>query len=168
MEEYVDSFYYTHNGRAVSLEIVESGDGYAAEWWVSGKYVTGALVIGYMSMPVFGSTPEEALRVARRSAEAVAQFFDDNSSGLGAPSGHASDFHVQTHLTLHRPHISTFPRLGATAVYYDLLSGFRVHNPAVVIQREMGVGSVRTVHDRIFQARKLGMIESYGQGRAHR
>jgi hypothetical protein len=52
-----------------------------------------------------------------------------------------------------------------TAVLYTFALQFNINNPAALIASGEGLSSVRTIHDRLAHARRIGLLESPGKGK---
>ena len=153
-------------GMFLTYTVEPSGSGFTSEWWVTSRSGMYIRVVAHLSIPIFGSSEQDAWSTASRLASLVADFIPTAWSGEGLPSGKPSPEHVRLHMDYHGDFLGDDPIL-QTVGYYELLSGFRVNNPAVIIADKMGVPSIRTVQDRIARARKDGLITSFGQGRSH-
>jgi len=152
--------------------IQKVGPGFVSDIWVS-RYLDSSealVVVGHVNIPIYGNTLSLASSSAGRMAEAVIDFLEHNSNGDGPPGGKPDDpQHYYEHLEAYRDRVESSGLTVAeqTVVYYQFLSEFHAPNPAVVIAQHQGIGSVRTVHDRVARARATGYLESYGRGRSH-
>lgn len=159
---------YSKGTYTATAELIYLQDSYTTVWWVS-SLVSGYLrVVGTISLPIHAESP--ALAVARLDGLAtnVITFVENSWGGASIPAVRLTDIsHAYAHMEAYEDHLSDFSDFDKTIAYYELLSGFRVSNPAVLIAKHMGVRSVRTVHDRIARARRDGYLETFGQGRAH-
>lgn len=152
-----------------SVSITEEGSGFVADWWVS-EMSDYPSVLGHVSMPVYGSTVDNALRSTAFIHEDLTTFLGSNWGGSGLIDVKAPLEHVRAHLLHFKPYAEkAHPDdvLDRTVAYYLLLQGFRAPNPAVLIAEVEDVSNVRTIHDRLARARKLGILETPGQGRTH-
>lgn len=162
-EFFLDDLYAT-------VEVKESGDGWVSEWWVSRNLGSdlGVQLIGYVRVPVFGETKDDALRRLGFVYETVMAFVRDTAGGFGSV-GTGNDvagakLHCKAHLQVWLDVVPTYNRTETTAMLYSLAVDFGVNNPAALIA-EVEVIGVRAVHERIAYARRIGLLDSYGKGR---
>ena len=153
----------------ISYGVRVSGSGLVADYW-GVDFSALPTVIGHVSLPIYGGSISDLSR--DRAVDRLPVVFDLFSGWTfseGLILDEAPEDHIAAHLHAMRvEHLwNDNSTMYQTAGLYSMLSDFRVRNPAVVIQKHMGVSSVRTVHDRIARARQAGMIPSFGQGRAH-
>lgn len=150
----------------VSLEV--SSGGAISDWWVSvsnGRYLR---VIAHLNLIIHGGTVPEARRRAMLLAPSVIEFVSTTWGGELSPDDKLKDSrHAGLHMALHEDALDGISDFAKTVSLYELLGGFKLQNPAVIIAEHLGLNSVRTVHDRIARARKDGLLETYGRGKAH-
>lgn len=154
-----------------TVELKNTGEGFVAEWWVS-RNVPGTYelqVLGYLRLPIYGETMEAA---SRRIGFIYGNIFEmlENVSGGVADTGSAGDVvgarkHCKAHLQWWSDVIAPGNRTEHTAALYSLAVEFGVNNPAALIAEVEVLPSVRTVHDRIAYARRIGILDSHGKGR---
>ena len=154
-----------------TVELKNTGDGFVSEWWISrnepGSYELQ--VLGYLRLPVFGETEEAA---TRRIGFIYGNIFELLEAVIGgvADTGAGGDVvsarrHCKAHLQWWSDVITPGSRTEHTASLYSLAVEFGVNNPAALIAEVQVLPSVRTVHDRIAYARRIGILDSHGKGR---
>lgn len=155
----------------ITAEVVPSGDGFVADTWVSLLYRNGPVAVAHLTLAVLGDNEAWASQRTRFILSDILQMSLKLAGGYGAPhvEGSAPVEHAQLHMEQHYRRIEELfeTPLEETVALYELLSSFHIHNPAVLIAEQMGVKSVRTVHDRLATARKQGLLTTYGRGRSH-
>lgn len=153
-----------------TIEVHPSGEGFACEVWISARQTDVMYVVGSFSIPVFGADEAQAFQSTLRTLPKLLALVLDCVGGVGVPIGkptspvHAMD-HGQAYVRSgYLDHLSDIQR---TAALYELLSGFRITAPAIVIAQLEGV-SARTIHDRVYRARKdYNLLPNYGKGRSY-
>lgn len=169
--ETVSGLYEFFEGdRYATVELHNTGDGWVAEWWVSRNIVRSyeLQVLGYLRLPVFGEDKEQAYRRLDFIYEELMNFMAFASGGVG-DTGAGGDVissrkHCKAHLQVWGDSLSAIKKTEHTAALYSFAVEFGVNNPAALIA-EVEVVGVRTVHDRIAHARRIGILDSYGKGR---
>lgn len=154
-----------------TVELKDSGDGWVSEWWVS-RNVRGTYelqVLGYLRIPVYGDSKESASRRLQFIYEELMKFMAFSSGGVG-DTGSGGDVpgarkHCKAHLQTWGDTLANAKRVEHTAALYSFAVEFGVNNPAALIAEVEVLPSVRTVHDRIAHARRIGLLDSYGKGR---
>lgn len=153
---------------ATVLLSVTPREGTASDWWVSvsnGQYLR---VIAHLNLVLHGASPADAKRRAMLIAPGVVEFVSTTWGGERSPGDKLTDLrHAELHMSLHAEALEDLSEYEKTVSLYELLGGFKISNPAVVIADHLGVKSVRTIHDRIARARKDGLLTAYGRGKAH-
>lgn len=161
---------------SISVDVVESGDGFCSRWWVTRRDWIGVQIIAYFELATYGNSLADAERRVGFMAPEVMAFMLSATGGLGtvlykaAGGGSSQDYlraHALAHVTAHAPHMHLESKTTRTAVLYDLLSSFHVTAPAILLADFEGLSSVRTIHDRLAEARKQGILPSPGQGRTY-
>ena len=152
-----------------TVEIVEGGDGFSCEWWVSGKYDLDLRVLGCYSFPVFGVTEEEVRRKVEYLRDTIFDLAEYIMGGSGA---------IHTRIPAYRRQITAMRHIarwweeaeveepGTLAAFYNLACEFKLKNPAVVLAELYGV-PVRTMHDRLAAARETKLIKKVSRGRSY-
>lgn len=162
---------FMRNPLYATVELKNTGDGFVSEWWVSrnepGSYELQ--VLGYLRLPVFGETEEAATRRIGFIYGNIFELLETVSGGV-ADTGSAGDVasarkHCKSHLQWWSDVIAPGSRTEHTASLYSLAVEFGVNNPAALIAEVQVLPSVRTVHDRIAYARRIGILDSHGKGR---
>jgi hypothetical protein len=154
-----------------TVELRDTGDGWVSEWWIS-RNVLGTyelLVVGYLRLPVYGEDLKAATRRIHFIYEEVLNSFATWSGGV-ADTGAGGDVisarkHCRAHLQKWGEDLSEANKTEHTAALYSFAVEFGVNNPAALIAEVEVLPSVRTVHDRIAYARRIGLLDSYGKGR---
>ena len=141
------------------------------EWWVS-RNISGTYelqLLGVLRLPVYGKDKDEASRRIRFIYEDVVNSIASWSGGVGFV-GAGGDVvsarkHCKSHLQVWGDELSAANKTEHTAALYSFAVEFGVNNPAALIAEVEVLPSVRTVHDRIAYARRIGILDSYGKGR---
>ena len=156
-----------------TVELTDSGEGWVSEWWVSRKFDSdlGVQLIGYIRLPVFGETREDAVRRIGFIYEDVVNLARDVSGGSGSV-GAGNDVkrtraHAKAHLQYWLDMGLGITKTEQTSVMYALAVDFGMNNPAALIA-EVEVVGVRAVHERIAYARRIGLLSSHGRGRVRK
>jgi len=154
-----------------TVELKNTGDGFISEWWISrnepGTYELQ--VLGYLRIPIFGTNEESATRRIGFIYGNIFELLEMVSGGV-ADTGSAGDVisarkHCKAHLQWWSDVIAPGNITQHTASLYSLAVEFGVNNPAALIAEVQVLPSVRTVHDRIAYARRIGILDSHGKGR---
>lgn len=169
--ETVSGLYEFFEGdRYATVQLHNTGDGWLSEWWVSRNIsrTYELQVLGYVRLPIFGETKEQAYRRLDFIYEELMNFMAFASGGVG-DTGAGGDvasarLHCKAHLQAWGDTLSSISKTEHTSALYSLAVEFGVNNPAALIA-EVEVVGVRTVHDRIAHARRIGLLDSYGKGR---
>ena len=154
-----------------TVELSDTGDGFVSEWWVS-RNVLGTYelqVVGYLRLPVYGESRDLASRRIHFIYEDVVKGLASWSGGVG-DTGAGGDVagarkHCKAHLQTWGDYLSSANKTEHTSALYQFAVEFGVNNPAALIAEVEVLSSVRTVHDRIAYARRIGLLDSYGKGR---
>jgi hypothetical protein len=64
----------------------------------------------------------------------------------------------------HIDNLSVTTRVERTVILYELALQFNINNPAALIAQIETLPSVRTIHDRLAHARRIGLLDSPGKG----
>ena len=154
-----------------TVELKDIGEGWVSEWWVSRNFGgdLGVVLIGYVRIPVYGDLKDDAKRRLGFIYEDVVHFVADVAGGFGSV-GAGGDVatarkHAKAHMQVWADVIPNAKRTEHTVVLYQLAVDFGVNNPAALIAEVQVLPSVRTVHDRLAHARRIGLLDSYGRGR---
>jgi hypothetical protein len=150
-----------------TVQLHKTDTGIDSEWWVSHNSSIDIQVCGYFRIPLFGADLDEGARRAKFIAKEVIEFAS-YASGGGAGVGGASDedrrAHCRQHLLDQSEYLAAMTVTEKTATLYRLATQFNINNPAALIASVEGLSSVRTVHDRLAHARRLGLLDSPGKG----
>lgn len=170
-ETYSGLYEFMEGDLYATVELTNTGDGWVSEWWIS-RNVLGTyelMVLGYLRLPVFGETVKDASRRIHFIYEDVVKSVASWSGGVG-DTGAGGDVvsarkHCKAHLQYWGDMLSAANKTEHTAALYSFAVEFGVNNPAALIAEVEVLPSVRTVHDRIAYARRIGILDSYGKGR---
>lgn len=169
-ETYSGLYEFFHGDFYATVELKDIGDGWVSEWWVSRNLRNdlGVELLGYVRVPVYGDLKDDAKRRLGFIYEDVVNFLGTVAGGFGSV-GAGSDVasarkHAKAHLQVWNDVIGG-TKTGRTATMYLLAVDFGVNNPAALIAEVEVLPSVRTVHDRLAHARRIGLLDSYGKGR---
>jgi hypothetical protein len=126
-------------------------------------------VVGYLRLPVYGESRDLASRRIHFIYEDVLKGLASWSGGVG-DTGAGGDVagarkHCKAHLQTWGDYLSSANKTEHTSALYQFAVEFGVNNPAALIAEVEVLSSVRTVHDRIAYARRIGLLDSYGKGR---
>lgn len=139
--------------------VLEEGGGFSTQWVVSHRDVVGVQILGVLNLPIYGFTKIDALKRVGFISGDVIKFVTSVAGGLGSPiTAGLDEQHVREHLKYFAPQFEDLPKTERTAILYELVSQFRVHAPAVILAQFEGLASARTIHDRLSQARKQGLL----------
>lgn len=161
---------FKYGSYAATVSYTVTGRGASTEWWFSTLAGDRISLIGHGDLSLYGYTD---VGVERRIAAIAKDLVDVASSVWGGTFLYAgavretTEAHARAHMDIWEDDLSWTSEFGRTIAFYELLAQFKLTNPAVIIASQLGVESVRTVHDRIARARKDGLLESYGQGKSH-
>jgi hypothetical protein len=151
-----------------TVEIIDSGEGFSCEFWVSGKYGDDLRVLGAYSFPIFGYSEDEARRRAEYLRELVFDFSEHVIGGSGAIHTRIDAYKRQE---IAKKHIEKWwaeadlDEIETLAAFYNFMCEFRLKNPAVMLADLYGI-PVRTMHDRLSDARSANMIKKVGRGKS--
>lgn len=170
-ETYSGLYEFFEGNLYATVELVENGDGWVSEWWIS-RNVSGTYelqVLGSLRVPVYGDDKNLASRRISFIYEDVLNSVASWSGGVGFV-GAGGDVvtarkHCKAHLQYWGEELPNANRTEHTAALYTFAVEFGVNNPAALIAEVEVLPSVRTVHDRIAYARRIGLLDSYGKGR---
>lgn len=154
-----------------TVELTDTGDGWVSDWWVS-RNISGTYelqLLGVLRLPVYGKDKDEASRRIKFIYGDVLLSLSSWSGGVGFV-GAGGDVvsarkHCKAHLQVWGEELSAANKTEHTAALYSFAVEFGVNNPAALIAEVEVLPSVRTVHDRIAYARRIGILDSYGKGR---
>lgn len=152
-----------------TVRVIPLDSGNCTEWWISHNSEGNLHVTGNFMIPVLGSTVVDVERRCSLIAQGVVEFaiwVGNGESGVPGASDEARRAHCLAHL---REHASRFGGSGnrkvdTTVELYRLALGFNINNPASLIAQAEGLGSVKTVHERLNYGRRLGLLDSPGKG----
>lgn len=169
-ETYSGLYEFFHGELYATVELHNTSDGWVSEWWVSRNVSESyeLIVLGYLRIPVYGEDKDAAYRRISFIYEDVLDSIASWSGGVGSV-GSGGDVvsarkHCKSHLQMWGEFLSAANKTEHTAALYSFAVEFGVNNPAALIA-EVEVVGVRSVHDRIAYARKIGILDSYGKGR---
>lgn len=152
-----------------TVDVRRCGEGWTSEWWISRNLgdQLGVKLLGRFIIPVWGEDKDEAVRRCGFIYEDVMTLAKDVSGGDGGV-GNGGDvatarLHCKAHLQVWSD-LLVGTRTTRTADMYLFALAFEVNNPAALIAEVEVLDSVRTVHDRLAYARRLGLLDSPGKG----
>lgn len=168
-ETYSGLYEFFEGNLYATVDIRRSGDGWVSEWWISRnlRENVGIELLGRFIIPVWGDDEEQAKHRCGFIYEDVMNLARDLSGGYGAV-GSGGDVvnarrHCKAHLQVWNDLIHA-SKTEKTAEMYLFAMSFEVNNPAALIAEVEVLRSVRTVHDRLAHARRLGLLDSPGKG----
>lgn len=127
-------------------------------------------VILNAQVPVYGETPREAGGAVVNVVDRLASIAPTLWSGTGAIDARkAHGLHALSHLQFHGKLLEANDGLSGTrdvAAMYLLLGEFNIKNPAQMIADFCEMETTRPIHELIADARKEGLIPSYGKGKS--
>lgn len=153
-----------------TVELSKSGDGYLAEVFCSRIFRESyeLQLLGYVRIPVFGDDLSSAVRRISFIYEDVLESIASWSGGVGLTGSGgnvvAARKHCKAHLQTWGEELVSADKTKYTAALYSFAVECGVNNPAALIA-EVEVVGVRSIHDRIAYARRIGLLDSYGKGR---
>lgn len=168
-ETYSGLYEYLEGDFYATVDVVDRGDGWVSSWLVSRNLRNnlGVELLGRFVFPVWGETKADAVRRTGFIYEAVVNFASQVAGGEGlvGSGGDVADArrHCKAHLQYWLDVIGG-TKTSRTADLYLLAIAFGVSNPCALIA-EVEVVGVKTIHDRINHARRIGLLDSYGKGR---
>jgi hypothetical protein len=151
-----------------TVELVDVGDGFSCEFWVSGKYGDDLRLLGCFSFPIYGFNEDEARRRVEYLRELVFDFSEHVMGGSGAIHTRIDAYKRQE---IAKKHIDKWwaeadvKNIETLAAFYNLMCEFKLKNPAVVLAELYGI-PVRTMHDRLAGARGMRLIKEVGRGKS--
>lgn len=168
---------FSFEGKYATVRIVKLDSGLCSEWWISHNLDGNLHVAGSFMIPVMGSTVEDAERRCALIAQEVVDFAvwaGNGESGVPGASDESRRAHCLAHLRNYAGS-STWEggvvasrtasrKVDTTVELYRLALGFNINNPATLIAQAEGLGSVKTVHERLNYGRRLGLLDSPGKG----
>lgn len=170
-ETYSGLYEFFEGDLYATVELKDVGDGWVSEWWVSRNLRSdlGVQLLGYFRIPVFGELKEDAKRRLGFIYEDVVNFARDIAGGNGSV-GAGGDVavarkHAKAHMQVWSDVFPNVRKTEHTVLLYQLAVDFGVNNPAALIAEVEVLPSVRTVHERLAHARRIGLLDSYGRGR---
>ncbi|MGL4998178.1 MAG: hypothetical protein ACRC5T_04355 [Cetobacterium sp.] len=161
---------FEHRKDFATVDIQKLDLGLSSEWWVSHNLGHDIRLSGSLRIPLMGLDVLDGERragfIAGEVMEAVSYFGAHGDAGVGGPADVRRRAHCRDHLAYQIDGLD--PRMTATdrtAALYRFAIQFNVTNPAALIAQIEGLDSVRTVHDRLAYARKIGLLDSPGKGK---
>jgi hypothetical protein len=158
---------YRNERSYASVRIQKLDAGLSSEWWVSSMSGEDLQLGGSISIPLFGETLEDGERRCRLIAEEVMEFMSWAGGGEAGVGGSADEYrraHCRNHLAEWSEALYVSSVTAKTADLYLLATQFNINNPAALIAQVEGLSSVRTVHERLAHARRIGLLDSPGKG----
>jgi hypothetical protein len=149
----------------VRLQKLDSG--WSSEWWITHNFGDNVRVSGCLYIPLFAENADGAERRCRLMADEVLDFASWAGGGVAGVGGQADDgrrAHAKRHLMEHIDNLSVTTRVERTVILYELALQFNINNPAALIAQIETLPSVRTIHDRLAHARRIGLLDSPGKG----
>ena len=161
---------YTKGRDYASIRLVKTPTGWSSEWVVSRNFGDYIQVQGLFYIPIFGEELQDAERRCRLMADEVLDFASWAAGGEAGVPINGDEYrraHCRNHLFAHRNNLGEGHQTitERTAILYRLALQFNINNPAALIAGVEGLPSVRTVHDRLAHARRIGFLESPGKGK---
>lgn len=152
-----------------TVRVQKLDSGYSTEWWVSRRYGEEIQVKGCAQIPVYAESAGDVERRCRLIANEVMDFVAWAGTGVAGVPGQSDEYrraHAKYHLAEHMDHLDAlgFNLTERTAMLYMFALQFNINNPAALIASVEGLSSVRTIHDRLAHARRLGLLDSPGKG----
>ena len=173
-ETYSGLYEFFENDIYTTVEVVQTGEGWVSRFLMSRKFEYGlgeVQLVGYFCLPVWGADREEAVRRVGFISEDIINLTRDIASGDGSIGTNTVIESARTHA---KAHLQYWAEAGAvlskterTAVMYSLAVDFGINDPAALIA-EVEVVGVRTIHERLAYARRIGILDSYGRGRVRK
>lgn|GEM_PF-4573985 len=153
-----------------SVSLTETPSGFVSEWWISVYRTESPRVVACLSLPVTGRNEVAAWNAVDNMADRVSEAALQLWGGEGVVSGGSASEHARAQLEAYSERLlRNVDTVETVVAAYELLTEFRVYNPAILISEVLHLGSgVRYVQDKIADARTKGLIASFGRGRAHR
>jgi hypothetical protein len=158
-------------GRFATVNLRATEYGWVSDWWISSNSGDDLRVVGHLELPIFGNTREDAERRCRIIADEVLDFVSWAGFGSGIVDGTVDvvrKAHCRKHLSEQKDKLGVMSTTAYTAVLYKCALQFGVSNPAAVIAGVEAMDSVRTIHERLAHARRLGLLDSPGKGSARK
>lgn len=149
-----------------TARVLTLDSGFSSEWWVSHKFDGNIYVAGYFVIPLLSSDLEGAEIRCALMADSVMEFAQWAGLGESGVPGISDDFrraHCLEHLREFEGRVGDV-KVEKTVTLYRLALGFNINNPAALIAQAEGLGSVKTVHERLNYGRRLGLLDSPGKG----
>ena len=152
-----------------SIDLTDTGNGFVSEWAVTRKLGNDIQLIAFYSFPIFGANGKQALMRSVDTYKEVLSFAARTSGGLATPLKHIlvshMDKHAEAHLARYWLDSASMTKTERTAMFYDMLTQFEHPAPARVLADKEGIPA-RTIHTRVAQARKKGLLPETTQGKA--
>ena len=155
---------WVRDGKVATADVRKEGNGYVSEWWLSGNFEGSLQVMGVMRFPIHGADEVEARQRTGFLLDDVmyiGQVFYGGDGVVGSFSMGQSKRAAlaMMHLSGHWKDMSLgLSVVERTAEEYKFLKQFGISNVAQIIADIEGISSVRTVHERIFLAKKKKLI----------
>lgn len=166
----IELSHYAAGKDFATVNIIKLDSGLTSEWWVSHNLGHDIRLSGTLNIPLIGATLEDGHKRAGFIATEIMEFVSyvgaAGEAGIGGTANSARRAHCRDHL--HTQMNALTPGLNATektVALYQFAKQFNVSNPAALIAQVEGLDTVRTVHDRLAYARRIGLLNSPGQGR---
>lgn len=168
-ETYSGLYEFFEGNLYATVDVVDRGDGWITSWLVSRNLRNnlGVELLGRFVFPVWGETKADAVRRTGFIYEAVVNFASDVAGGEGLVGNGGDVADARRHCKAHLQYwldVIGGTKTSRTADLYLLAIAFGVSNPCALIA-EVEVVGVKTIHDRINHARRIGLLDSYGRGR---
>jgi hypothetical protein len=172
-ETYSGLYEYFEGDLYATVDVIDKGDGWVSTWLISRNLRNnlGVELLGRFVFPVWGETKVDAVRRTGFIYESVVNFAAEVSGGEGLVGNGGDVVSARRHCKAHLQYwqdIVGGTKTSRTADLYLLAIAFGVNNPAALIAEVEVLDSVRTVHDRLAHARRIGLLDSHGRGRTQR
>ncbi len=154
----LDTLLWKNKGFVVTAKVYPSGDGYLSEWLISSNFDSNLQVLGFYQIPIWGNSFDEASRKASSMVDSVSEFAYVTCSGLGSVdltrlSAVDRENYALVHMMGHYEDLSDYDLLSRTEALVALAAEFSVKDVAKVVA-ELEDEPVRTIHDRIYRAKR--------------
>jgi hypothetical protein len=159
-----------HKDVFASVSLTFNLGGWVSNWTVSRKQGQIIQVIGMVSLPLFGAHPNEVVRRVNFVAQDLLPLLRDTYGGIGAPEyedAQWQDIHAEAHVRAHLPEITAdgLSKTEETAILYSLLQQLGISHAARALSTILQL-NVRTVHERVSEARAKGILPPTSQGKS--
>lgn len=167
-ETYSGLYEYLEGDFYVTVDVVDRGDGWVSTWLISRNLRNnlGVELIGRFVFPIWGETKVDAVRRTGFVYESVVNFAAEVGGGEGLIGNGGNVVDARRHCKAHLQYWTDVlggTKTSRTADLYLLAIAFGVSNPCALIA-EVEVVGVKSIHDRIAHARRIGILDSYGKG----